>query len=573
WAHPVLDVSVSCPQLDLKTFFSHMSPGLRGAASGQARFDLRMSGSPQNPSVRGRFGAEKFRAAGLTLRRFDCRFELKDSVLVFEGRNPPETGLGFRLDGKLDMSGENKASYVFAELNGDWMDGVPAWLQKRTEAFEGGLACRFQGTLQKLTGTVNGKLFVTPKGGPHTVLNPELNYKDQRFGVSLRSDQAFRVEGEVLSPLRHDARWNATVRGCEWLLAFLPEGRLNRKAEGLELSLFMNGNAREWMFEANGIRPGREFPRALQAVLVSKTRRENRREYDFKATVFGPKGDALPFEARMVSTPDGFIIQQGEIGKWIFMQGQFPRQANEPVKAELRLEDLDLSKLHPTFPELRPFFARINGRLQVSGTKSKSIAHLELAMRKGKFHDVDGFEGEATCEWIGKVFHSGRLDIQKNRLPLLVGEFLPTRGDSVIGKIQSGNLLFGELTKAWTGRKNVLNGEGAFNFNIAGPGLEPIVTGSIHVRNGSIGNISFSEFNAEVTDTLQDPTGPAGGTCLIRNGVFVRDDGLHVEFWGLIPHGGERSADVSVSARGNLLGFLSETNDFIKKSRGTGEVF
>jgi hypothetical protein len=573
WTKPRMDVSVICPQLDLAAFFATMSPGFRSIASGHARFDLQLSGTPGNPALQGHFGSDRFQLCGISIGGLKSRIGLKDSVWVLEGGNPSESSLSVTLNGSMDLSDEKKATWFSAEMKGDWLGASPSWFRKRAEIFAGNLGCRFEGQWGNLTGKVQGNLAVTPKKGAPAVLYPDISFQTGRIGIAIRSDQAFLIEGQMLSPFSKNAQWNLSARGGQWLLSFLSEGNLNRRVLGLDIHAFMNGTPKDWTFEVNGIRPGREFTRTFQAVLSSRSRLAKRNEYDFKATYFGPRGDVLALGARLVTTPNAFLVQQGEIGSWGFIHGQVPRQSRDALKMEIKIDNLSLEKLHPVFPELMPYFGKVNGKVLFSGPRSQPVAQMEASLDRGTFHGASGFEGLLSCQWIGKVFHSGNLDIRKNNLPLLVGEFVPIHGDSVTGRIQSGNMQFAELTQAWTGKKDVLNGEGSLEFGITGSGLAPVISGHVKIRNGSFKNISFSDFSADIVDTLQNRDGLAGGTCQIYNGKLMRDDGLTLAFGGTIPHGGDRQADVFLSAKGNVLGFLPETGGLVKKATADGELF
>jgi len=573
WLRPRFDVSVSCPRLNLNSFITHMSPTAGSAVSGEAMMNLRLSGVAQNPTLDGRFFSDRFQLYGVSVNRLESRFSLRDSVLTLNGSTSPDEPLGVLMQGRMDLTDDRKMTQLAIALKGDFRSGAPGWLQKRVETLTGNLEGRFDGAFDKIAGSVQGKLAVFPKGNPQTVLYPELIYLNKQFAIALRSNQDFKMDGNVSNFFQNDIQWNITAEGAQWLLDFLPETGLDRCGKDLQIQLVFNGSQKEWFLETKCIRSRKPSTKTLEGKLVSKTGWKNRKEFSLKANYFGPAGDALPVEAQWILTPNSMTVRQCEIGSWIYAQGQIPRSDSEGLKADIRIDNLVFEKLHSVFPGLKPFVGRINGRIQFSGTRGKPLSRVEASLDKGNFNGVNGFEGEMNCDWTGKIFRSGDIEIRKNNIPLLVGHFAPSKGDSVTGKIQSGNLQFSELTQAWTGRKNMFNGEGAFEFGIHGSGLAPLVSGRIRIRNGSVKTMTFSDFSADITDTLQDQTGLAGGICQIRNGILVRDDGLNVEFWGDIPHGKTKTGDFSVMAKGNILGVLTEADPFFKKASGIGELF
>jgi hypothetical protein len=74
-------------------------------------------------------------------------------------------------------------------------------------------------------------------------------------------------------------------------------------------------------------------------------------------------------------------------------------------------------------------------------------------------------------------------------------------------------------------------------------------------------------------DTLYVQENLLGGTLNILGGWFVREDGLTIRLSGKIPHESSREADISIHAKGNILGLLTELSPFIRKSEGMGELF
>jgi hypothetical protein len=571
--NPRMDVRIRCPRFDVRRFAGSFHPALRNLTSQKGQFQFRVTGSPKNPSVLGSVSADGLKGAGFSFDTFVSDVTLQDSVLTVKGSGQSANGLNLKAETGIRMVKAGSWMKIQASLTGDAGALVPAFIRNRLRAVACDAGLRLEGPAGSIRGEASAKFSVTPsKGRPFDVFSNYF-YSSGRCVLSIRSDQGFRVNGEILDPLGKDSRWNMRSNGIQRLgSAVFQEFRYGR-ADSMEIGGLASGNTAGWTVDLSASDPRRSrFPQVLHLRLDNRKKDKSRRQMDVIGRYMGPEGDELPLAAQFLVTKDETVMQKGEVADFLTASLHIPTGGKSAKwSGAVRVEDLRLEKLHRFFPAMNPFSGKWNGELKVQGPQDRPACRLDLSLRSGIFHDVGPFEGDFAAEWRNGYLGLLDLSVQKNGLPLLVGTIRPDDRDSLGGAIQSGPLVLEELARAVTGKKDMVHGEAMVDIRASGKGFEPVISGKVEIGEGAFKSLSFKSIRAALIDTLFKRNGFRDGSLRIDQGHCVREDGMELGFGGAIPHDASRPMNVAFSGKGNILGFLTEADAFFSKVQSSGE--
>jgi hypothetical protein len=572
---PRLDVKVHCPRFEVRQFFNGINPASNGVSAQAGQFELHITGSPNHPIVEGSVSAARLRGFGLSFDSLYASVQLNDSLLSLQAdaRNPD--GLNMSAGADIGLKSAEHPSRISAALSGDARMSLPGFFQNRYKAVSCDAGLKMEGPFKTLHGEASAKLSAIPTEGRPLDIFSNFFYNDRKCLMSIRSAEGFRVTGEILNPLRSDARWNIQSSGIQGLFQEILRGIWPKTYGNVEINGRSFGNPAAWTVELNGSDSERtSFPQVFQLKAESRKKDSARRQLNLSGSYFGPEGDVLPLSIPCVFTDEGILVQKAEVGDFLAGSIRIPQSGTlNKWDGILRVNNAGIEKLHRFFPELKPFAGRWNGELRLQGPRDNPAYRLDLSLRNGVFHDVGIFEGDFSAGWQRGHFDLFDISILKNGLPLLVGTLRTSKEDSLKGEIQSGTLNLDELVCAMTGKKELVRGEATIKVRAEGTGVQPVLSASVDIGEGAIKSISFRKFHVMLADTLFKEKNPRNGMFCIREGYYGREDGFEVHFNGKIPHDRSQSMNVVLSGKGNILGFLPEVDGFFTQAESSGEFY
>ena len=573
--NPRVNIRVTCARFDIQRFFEEIHPSLKNVSSQKGQFQLRITGSPNNPSITGSVSAVGLKGFGMPFGTFTTDIQMQDSVLALraDGQNPE--GLNLKAGADIRMSEKRPLTRIHASLAGNAKDLLPGFMRNRLQTVICDAGLKMEGPLGSIRGEASAKLSVLPTTGRSFDVFSNYYYANKKCLLSVRSDGGFRMAGEIIDPSGKEPRWNIQSNGLQWLGSAIFRELSDLKADSLDISSRAFGNPASWTLDLSASDPRRDrFPQVFHVKFENRKKDKIRRQADFVGRYVGPLGDELPLNVQCVITNQETYIQKGEIGDFLTASFHVPETGTSAnVAGTVRINNLSLEKLHRLFPALNPFNGKWNGELRLQGPRERPAYRLDISLRNGVFHEVGPFEGDVAAEWQNGYLGLLDLSIQKNGLPLLVGTLRSTPEDSLGGGIQSGPLVLEDLFRAFTGKKNWLHGEATVNVRASGKGSAPVLSASVDIGEGAFKSVSFKSIRTVLVDSVFTMNDIRKGSLRIVEGSWIRDDGLELRFGGTVPHDASRSMDVAVSGKGNVLGFLAEADEFFTKVQSNGEFY
>jgi hypothetical protein len=572
---PQMDIHVNCSRFNIPAFVHEMNPNITALASTGGMLHFHITGSPARPHLEGEVTADSLRGFGLYFDKFQTAVQIMDSVLTLQGTGENPKGLNLQTNAFIPLTSSKRGSLFHLSLEGDMACLLPVFLQNSVKGIPSRVELNAAGGFKKLHGEVTGKITLISLQGTPFELFPNCTYQNNLLNISVVSNEGFHINGKMDSPFQRKPKWEIESREMEQLLGVMDKNWFV-KFDSLKVDAKFSGTPKKWELTARCSDPRRtgQSQQVFSAQLAEKQRDRIQRQVDLSCRYFGPQGSILPLDMVFLLSREETVLQRCEIGDFFTASARIPRlKSHKEMTGDFKLQNGTFECLHPFFPSLKPFRGKLNGQLKLKGTADQPAIRLDLSLRNGKFHDIGTFEADLAAEWQNRFFNFLSISMQKDDVPLLAGSIRPVSGDSLLGTIQSGKLVLRDLAQAMTGNKDIVNGEATLHVRASGKRSMPVLTAEVDIGEGTLGKMAFREFKAIFQDTLFPKTGLQDGVLVVREGRLVCEDGFKIDFFGAIPHGGSKSVDLTVSAKGNLLGFLSETSPFFRKGESEGELF
>ncbi len=571
---PLVSLNVESPQFNIKSFFKHTLPGSRLQFSGNARFHLSLNGTLNNPEMTGNFIAPDLEIYGSKWNRFLARIHLKDSLVTLTGMGEQKGGLKLDLWSTLDLTKDDPVTNARIYFNGNSLATLPDWYRKKVENSQLDFDIRINGKLKRIHGKASGEFILVTFDKDTIHYLPSLIYANKKLDINIRTNRKFQLMGEINHPFTEKAEWYLTTGGFSDL--FFPFMNERRRLEwnGVSMNGTLFGTPAKWFFKTEGQRNENGNSFKIFDCRIEGQKEENKPLFlGFSGNYYGYEDQTLPFYARCVLTTNELWVRRFEVGDFIKSELHYPLEASGRVSGLVKLNNFNLDKLHPFIRPLNSFRGNLSGEVSVAGTREHAEWKVDLGLQEGWFHEDGPFHGELMYESTGSDFRFCRVFFYKNSSPIIVGSTEKTSMDSLKGEFRGENVDIGNIISALTGKQNILRGRGAFNISVAGKPDDPFLVGSMRIQGGEIEGVSFREMWMDFADTLYTRHGLLSGTLNILGGWLVREDGLTVRVSGRLPHYSDKETDISIYAKGNILGWLPELSSFIRKSEGDGELF
>ena len=571
--NPRLDLSIRCSRFDMPAFFQGVIPGADISFLGKARFGLHFSGLLHNAEMEGRFVSSDFSAYGIHFDGLNATIGLKDSVLTVDGDGVQGQSLRLGFNGRIDFSDDRRMTSLGVDVQGDFMPSLPHWIRRRIGKLGGEMGIRFAGDIKNLLGEAKGMLALASVEGDTLRFIPDIKYEQKNLRVQVLSNGSFEMDGEVRSPFHGNPKWDIRFSGLNSIVEMLMSAGIRRSVQDMDFSGNFTGSKEAWRIWLKGLKDvRRDSTRMFELDLVSSGKLNERKDIEIQAVYYSPEGRDFPLTAYGTVSKDYATLLRCEIGRMLVLDGRYPFDSDKELQANIRLSDFRFEKLHEIFPRTRSYVGELRGGIQVGGTRTLPKLAFNVSLHNGYFHSVGIFDGGFEFQWKDRNFQSCDLSFRKDGSLMFAGRAQRTEQDSLRGEFLVQDVDLSDLFLALTGKEK-LDGLANAKMIVGGSVVAPIIRGAVEVRDGSMGSFPFQNLHVEVIDTLWMGTEYGSGKLSFRNGRLDIENGLKVDFWGDLPHGGGEDADVSIQAQGNILGLLPEVSDFFKKANGKGEIY
>jgi hypothetical protein len=572
--NPQLQIDLKCPNFNTAVFIRQFNPDFQTPIINNSSFDFHISGSIRNPEMEGNFHASHLQVYGIEFDNFHSSIGLQDSIFTLRGFADKNNELNAELYGETKFLGFNQMTKLSMDVRGSFLSSLPKWLQNKMLKCDGEIGIKLDGTLDNLYGKAYGNIAAISLEGETLKLYPLFDYKNHRLKGKVRSNKVFNIEGETQNPFKRDVTWKMEAKGIDAVIDFLFNSQSHSFTNGLSISSKFSGTRMKSELSIIGNNNGTiDSSRAFDIKLISKEQRRSKREINLQAT-YQENGNNIDMLSKWTVLDQVVVIDRCEIGDFFSLKGIYPLNKKGELNGTCIVSNLDLKKLHSIIPNTKPYKGEINGKVTVSGVKSKPEIILNCSLRNGIFHSVGILKGDiSTCLKEG-IINELTCSIYKNNVPFLDVFAEIVTGDSLIGKVSGEEIDFGDLALALTGNSEILHGRGEIDIQISGDQKSPLLYGKVNIHHGSLGRIPFNNFQIFIFDSLSNKNQYLNNGILhIQKGRILCHDNLGISLSGSIPHSKTEDWDLSFSAQGHILGLLPEVSRFFRKAKdSSGEI-
>lgn len=572
--NPKYDLNMTTHDLSIASFFRSAYPGKEVFIDGNAYFDFHLTGFADNPLLKGQLNIEKLAGYGISFTNASARINLGNKRFNIWGEGIENSGMKLGLSGEGNFNGIESNTGIRVKLTGQRLPVLPGWFQQNISQYTADIQFNARGTMDSLQGNTHGEINVLSNEGleRHYITTMKLQKKTLEFRV--HSNEAFSMDGRASRPFTHQAAWQVQMAGLQDFFIPFASKRLRQMIYDLNVGAAVKKSGDTWDMnfwgEGTGTDPEENYFK-LHCHLGERSQKTRR--FQLSSTYQRQKDKAISLEAGGELSQKGIHLARCEIGEGCVILGYFPFQKTQSYNGLLELKDFRISQLHDLMPSFSPYQGSLSGNIDISGPGNKPEWQVDLSLRKGQFHSIGPFNGDLTFQGDKQALHSLGILLEEDGTTLLSGSVGRSASDSLTGVIQGDNLNLGVLSHAFIGDTSYVRGKGSLQLQFGGTTLRPRITGSLAINDGAFGTVTFRDVWAEFEDIFSDSTGYPGGRFIVKGGWMTRDDDLTVHTWGEIPHRRASDADISILAKGNILGVLPHFSGFFRKAKGTGELF
>jgi hypothetical protein len=201
---PQMDVRVRCPRFDVAGFTGSLHPALRNIFSRKGQFQIRITGSPKNPSVLGSVSADGLKGLGFSFDTFVSDVTLQDSVLMVNGSGQSVDGLNCRAETVMRMVRSGTWMKIQASLTGDARTLLPSILRSRLRTVFCDAGLKLEGPSGAIHGEASAKFSMTPLKGRSFDVFSNYFYSSGKCLLLRPVRPGIPMNGEINDPLGKD---------------------------------------------------------------------------------------------------------------------------------------------------------------------------------------------------------------------------------------------------------------------------------------------------------------------------------------------------------------------------------
>lgn len=572
--NPQLNLFVESQQFDIPEFFRQAIPGLNLNIAGHTHLNLNIKGVPHNPEIDGSVHVDDLNVYGINMNRFVTAVHLQDSVFTLQGNGLGENALSLDLKGQLDLSQNRRNVQFDALLNGDLIHVLPPLLSPRVTKLSGGIELNVNGALGDLKGNLDGYLTAASTEGDSLYILPQFKYKEQNLNISVNSNTDFNLEGFVAHPFYDDYEWHLRLEGFTELIRPLFAGTIRQRLNQFDMSGEYDATRSGWDLKIEGIKNNSLTQDVVLSMQASSEKvKETVSPVLCNATILNPSGASLPIYSQLFFEDNSLRIDEFKIGQNVNLKGVYPYNALDSLNIEMHVSDFELNSLYGIFPGLAPYQTRLYGHAEWKGVRKNPAVYLDMQSQNGYFHQIGSFASSLQLKLEDDSLHYLNWDIYQNDTLFAQCHIHQSYKDSLSGKFQTEIFPIQNLVTAFTGKDFNLSGDSRLNVDITGTKSTPVLKQLLSIEEGFWQNHPFSELSVNAIDTLFKDGDLSSGVQYIDLIQMDHPKGLTVTAWGKMPHNLSEEYDFSILGRGNLLAFLSDSDNIIKSASGNGEFF
>lgn len=574
---PHLNVNLQCPNFNIPKFVSSFNPTFQTPISDHSQFHFHITGSLSNPIMEGSFKAKGFQIYGNYFHQLNSNVGLQDSIFSITGVAERNDGLTMNLEGRMKLFESAQSTQVKLVVKGNLKSKFPKWIKKSILRCEGDFGIGLTGPLMNLTGETFGHLTLVNIEGNEIRLNPVFYYDQQTLHGEIRSNQNFKLWGEIKNPFKQTVTWNIQCVDIESIIHLLFNKHLPWSANDFHVSAQFSGSLSKWVFNNQVTDASKDQEKEICLVNLNSEKVNQsgsfKRKISLNGLVYNREREQIELNGQVDLNKNAIIIRNFKLGEIFSCEGIYPSKSEDILRGWVRINKLNLNWLDNLLSSSKSMNGQLNAKIQIDGTRQQPDITIHGQLKDGLFHSTGIFEGEFDGRIMGRSIEKLQCFIYKNDVPYMEGFINKTIGDSIKGHITGHNIDYAELLKAMLGKENVVCGKGLFKFDIHGLSTHPILSGTMKIQKGHIGRFSFRQFQCDLIDTIHVGNNLSEGSLYILNGYLEREDNLNINIWGTVPHHHEKDWDMSLSGEGNVLGPLPTFSDLVKAVKSSSGHF
>ena len=566
--NPILLIEADCPSMDITEFIKRTAPDLRIPIAGHGGFQFSLTGSIDSLRCDGRVFSDSLFVGGILFESLNSNLSIAGNLFEMRGSARHHEGATLELETQMDVS-ELRDPVISGSvvLTGPFHPILPAQLRRPENRIDGVLAAEIEGPFSNPNAWLSGEVTLNSEKNRSIWFRPEFVYADHHLSGELTSSEVFGLTATAERILTHDFSWQVQCFQFQSLLNYLaPEG-IAESSERFEGFAQIEANSKNWQARLRGVR--RSDRGSVFDVGIQATRDPKQQNGIVNGAVYDSAGDSLPLSAAFHYQDGQLDVTDGRIDDFFHAEFSFPFRQDEPISGSVRLEQLELSRLHAYARALNPANGQVSGRVAFGGTIADPLWDFQLTLSDGALYQRGTYEGafNGRLDMSGLSTLSG--DLNRNDIPILKVSVDRSHPDSLQGRIYGDNLFLGKDQIRLTRSGESVQGDARFDLRVSGRPRSPIIAGEVQIRDGRLAGIQFHNLIAQITDT---PDSAGNRFLVIDSAELTRLDGFKLNLNGQIPHADNQDADLDVLADGNLLGLLTDLTKVVGKAQSQGSM-
>ncbi len=218
----------------------------------------------------------------------------------------------------------------------------------------------------------------------------------------------------------------------------------------------------------------------------------------------------------------------------------------------------------------------INGNVEVSGTFSDPKIRAHLYGDKFVFNEMGYYQTEVNLFADKTKISLDSINITLNNVPILQGEAgLSVLSNRIDGYLYGNEIDVEQMLATFVDENRSISGTGSYSMKLSGTVLSPQIDASVHLNDGSIGDIGFDSLNV----TLRDNVVVDGNVydyrdhrIFLENLYLARQGQYHLNSVGTFPLNSADEIDVALKFDGDLLGLLHYWQPFFEDGASLCDV-
>jgi hypothetical protein len=569
--NPSIDIKAESDSFYVHHFFRQALPGLRIPVSGQARIDLQMIGSLNQPELFGTVTSRNLDTPVLDLERFKTSVWLKDKHLTVRSESiHPTEGSAIRLNGDMRFHDPRDPS-IRAELilSGPFGESLPDLLKGKLERVESDLRFLVYGTLSNPEGRVSGSMQIVSKSGEALSIRPDFEYRDHTCTGEITSDQNLYIRGLAEHVLTDDYMWQLEGKYLETALSLILNDTIRERWGRSEISASVTAKKSDWNAKLNSVR---QLPSDEKELLSFSAKSESdKRRFRVDGTCQVGESPAARIQSRMRMDQKQLTIEQFRANRFLTADGVIPFQDTGQFQGTLKLDAMPARFLRSFYWPLHVLEGALDGQIHLTGTRREPDMILDISLKEGTLFQNGVFEGEIEASLDPKGVRQISTHLRRNDIPLITGQVKrDLETDSLSGQFTGRGIQLGEDHMQIASQVDWLKGRLDLDVSVSGFSKDPIVRGKARLSTGQIGPLAISEASIELEDrTVRNDTMNTR-ILSIRKGSAQTPDGLNLNMQGTIPHQASMDANIQIIGDGNLFSPLIAYAPFFVRGKAQG---